>query len=383
MKRILILIPSFGLGGTNSSLLSFLSKIDPKQISVDVFSLYHSGVMRNMFPNCRVLKENIWLSMSIKEEGLIKITANNCIQNLRRVCKRIGLDLYPLYGKIIGAQLRTREYDALCSFQEDLSHLLSCIPARKRIAWIRCEYSRYFNVYKTDESKYYKRIDEIIAVSEFTKKAFCDFYPSFAYKTKVINNFLDEDYIINQSKIPVEFHDKWLPGVLKIISVGRIDAVKQFDRIPEIVSMVLKNRPNSKLVWIIIGSGDLKTEKQVEDRIIAYKLQDYIIHIPAKENVFPWVATADLFVHTSKSETFSRVVNEAKALNVPVLINDYGCADEFVENDVDGWIVPIDVMWNKIIEILDNPIMLREIKDKLKETHYDNDRVLSQILEVI
>lgn len=383
MKRILILIPSFEIGGTNSSLLSFLSEIDTKRLSVDIFSLRHSGAMKEKFPNCKILDGNLWLSMSIREGGVTKRFFNGLVQNMRRFFKRLGIDLYPIYGKIAGMQMNTQGYDAVCSFQEDLSHMLSCIPARKRIAWVRCEYSRYYNVYRIDESKYYKKIDDVVTVSEFTRQSFCKYYPDLASKTKVINNFLDEDFIVRQSKVPFKPHKNWLPDTLKIISVGRIDAVKQFEKIPDIVKEVLNNRPDAKLAWIIIGSGNKELESQIEDKVEEYKLQDYIQHLPAKDNVFPWVASADLFVHTSQSETYSRVVNEAKALNVPVLINNYGCADEFVENDTDGWIVPVDEMWCKIVELLDNRILLTKVRSNLENKHYDNEKILSQIIELI
>ena len=159
MKRILILIPSFSIGGTNSSLLSLLNLLDPKELDVDIFSLRHIGQMRGRFPNCHILDEDVWLSMTINDGGRIKGLINCIIQNARRVFKRIGIDAYPFLSRMASRHLHTSSYDAVCSFQEDLSHLLSTIPAKKRIAWVRCEYERYYATYKKDETSIYDKIN--------------------------------------------------------------------------------------------------------------------------------------------------------------------------------------------------------------------------------
>ena len=48
MKRLLFLLPSFQLGGTNSALNNFLSKIDKERFSIDVYAFDDKGPNRKI-----------------------------------------------------------------------------------------------------------------------------------------------------------------------------------------------------------------------------------------------------------------------------------------------------------------------------------------------
>ena len=94
------------------------------------------------------------------------------------------------------------------------------------------------------------------------------------------------------------------------------------------------------------------------------------------------LAKADLYVSTSLSESFPLVINEAKALGIPVVSNDFGSAAESVENEVDGWITSIEgeKMSCLISELIDCKISLPKSASSLED---ENKRILTAIYQVL
>jgi glycosyltransferase involved in cell wall biosynthesis len=193
---------------------------------------------------------------------------------------------------------------------------------------------------------------------------------------------LDVEYIrkLAQSK---DLDDAFDHSGFTIVSVGRLDPVKQFEQIPGIVAKVLKEIPDARLKWYIIGGGNELVKKEIQKKVAENNLQNYVVILPFKNNVYPYIAASDLFVHTSSSETFSLVVNEAKAVCKPVLVNNYGSADEFVNDGKDGWIVPNNEMHQKIIELLNHPEKLTLVERYLQENQYDNKTIIELVKTVL
>ena len=70
------------------------------------------------------------------------------------------------------------------------------------------------------------------------------------------------------------------------------------------------------------------------------------------------MAKADLYVSTSLSESFPLVINEAKALGIPIVSNNFGSAAESIEDGVDGFVLPVgDVAFvERVVSIVDGKV---------------------------
>lgn len=381
-KKTLIVIPGFTIGGTTSSLLALLPELENANVAVDVFCRSHIGPLKERFQKHKVLPENIWLSNVIVEGGLYKKALNFIVQNFRRFCFHLfRIDLYKLYGRIGGKEIHSADYDAVISFQEDLSRVIVGYPTHNRIAWIRAEYKRYIDETKRDEKALYAQFDKIVCVSQFAKDSFCSVYPHLENKTTVIHNVIAETEIRKLAKDDDTDHI-FNTSEFVIVSIGRIDPVKQFDLIPTIASEI-KSYTDKPFKWYIIGDGNKSVIDLLENNIKANHVEDQVILLGQKKNVYPYIVHSNLLVHTSKSETFSRVVNDAKALGTPVMINTYGCAAEFVNNGVDGLIVPIPLMGKKISELMNNDCILEVIKHNLSDFTTNNNLIVNQIKELL
>jgi glycosyltransferase involved in cell wall biosynthesis len=163
--------------------------------------------------------------------------------------------------------------------------------------------------------KYLPEMDKIICVNEFVKDVFLNKFDYIqSNKIEIINNLIDKNEINKLSEQSVAFQKKH-PIIL---SVGGLRKIKRFDRLIRVHAKLIEKDIDNEL--IIIGDGeeyctlsDLITELHVEKTV---QLLGY------KENPYPYMKMADVFVSSSDFESYSLVILEAIILKVPVVATD-------------------------------------------------------------
>ena len=355
-KKILIIINEFNIGGTIASLYMLLSKIDPQMVQVDVFPRVNLGAYADKLPNCTILPENLWLSHTIYKKGFIIRKANYLLLCIRKFFEKMDIDMYRIFNYIGGNKLHTNRYDAVIGFDESLPRYVCTLPAHKRINWIHCDYRRFAK--GKDESRYYDKIDTVVCVSEFAKNIFCEYYPKYSNKTVAIHNIINVEDLLQKSTQPVD-DDRFKNTDFTIISCGRLDPVKQFNLIPSIVEKI-KQKTDRSFQWYIIGGGNDVLQEQIQNEINQYGVSEYVKLLGMKTNPYTYMVKSDLFVCTSCSESYPMVVNEAKALGIPVVCNTFPSASESVRNGENGYIVGIERMPEVIASMIEKPIVLKQ-----------------------
>lgn len=354
MKKILFIVSEFCIGGTMSSLYSLLSVIDPQRIQVDIFSRVHSGPYYKRMPNCSILPENIWLSHSIYERSIFAKVATKVLLAIRKVLDPVGIDMYALYNFIGGKQIHSDEYDAVIGYDESMARLVSYFPAKKRINWIHCDYRRFAR--GKDEAKYYDKIHAIVCVSQFVKAVFTEIYPQYADKVYAIHNVINVEDIRKKAEAPID-DDRFQTDAYTIVSCGRLDPVKQFSVIPSLASQ-LKAEGAKPFKWYIIGGGNDVEQNAIAEAITKCCVEDCVITLGMKTNVYPYIDNADLYVCTSSSESYPMVVNEAKALLIPVISNNFPSAKESIRNGIDGVICSMEEIVGCILTQMNTPLVI-------------------------
>lgn len=375
MKKVLIVMPSFSIGGISTSLYSLLSIIDTKRLEVDVFAK-PTGFYKDKMPNCKVLPQNIWLSYPyIGGNFLIRIF-QKVIYGLRFLFSKVGINIFPLIYWMGGKSLHSDKYDAVICFCEGIAYMVSCFPAKKKIQWIHCDYRRHLEINNPQFEQYaYNRYDTVVCVSEYGRSVFSDVYPEFAHKTVAIHDVIDVENIKKKAKEVNDLDERFTTDYFAIVSCGRLDPIKQFSIIPEIANKV-RAMCEIKFRWYIIGGGFPEEANIIKDNISFYNIEDSVIMLGEKNNVFPYMAKADLFVCTSESETFSMVINEAKALRVPVISNNFPSAKESIKNKVDGIITPLTQMAETISSFMQNPM-------KIGEPEFNNKEIMESFVQIV
>lgn len=348
-------MPQYELGGITVSLYSLLSKIDPKRIQTDVFAA-PTGPYKGKMPNCRELPENIWLSYPMIHGKWFTKCFQTVVYGLRYLLSKIHINTFPLLYWFGGKSLHTDTYDAVVCFSEGMAYMVSCFPAKKKIQWIHCDYRRHLASNNPTFERYaYQRYDNVVTVSEYVRDVFAKIYPEFANKVIAIHNVINVEDIQAKAKDTENLDERFITDAFTIVSCGRLDPVKQFNKIPEIVAQV-KTKTDKFFRWYIIGGGPEDEQKRIKEGIKNYGLREKVILLGPKTNAYPYISKADLYVCTSESESFPLVVNEAKALNVPIISNDFPSVHESIEEGVDGYIIGLDTMPEQIVRFMESPL---------------------------
>ena len=379
MKKILIVTPEFGHGGTNRSLLNLMGVIDREKYDIDIFVMRHVGPYQHLFRSFHVLPENPMLAIYFSFREAL---AN---ENLWGKLRKIGLKAYMKLVlrsdpqrilQAAAAQVSKTHYDVAVAFQESAAtEFVSYVRADRRLAWVRCDYRRHIAKAKRDETGIYSRFDKIIAVSQFTAQVFRDQVPAAADRTAAICNMIDYEGILRKSREPIE-DPRFVRAPFTLVSVGRMDPVKRFSHIPGMAAW-LKEK-NIPFRWYIIGDGG--EEKQiVEDSIREHQVQEQVILLGEKDNPYPYIAAGSVLVCPSWSEACPNVVNEGKILHVPVVAADFPSAKEFLQSGVNGIISPIESMASQLGELYENKELYQRISQNLSDFVYDNAAIKASI----
>ncbi|MBR6972696.1 MAG: glycosyltransferase [Bacteroidales bacterium] len=354
-KRVLFVMPQYEIGGITISLYSLLSKIDPERIQADVFAA-PKGPYKGKMPNCRELPQNIWLSYPYLNGCIWGRLFQTVVYGLRYVLSKVHINTFPLIHWIGGKSLQTDKYDAVVCFSEGMAYTVCSFPAKKLIQWIHCDYRRHLETNNPKFERYaYERFDAVVCVSDFVKGVFSDIYPEYAEKTIAIHNVINVEDIRAKAKDDSQLDERFKTDAFTIVSCGRLDPVKGFSSIPRLANQI-KRLTDRSFRWYIIGGGFVEEKRKIEDEIKRFNLDNEVILLGFKTNAYPYIAKADLYVCTSQSESFPLVVNEAKALSIPVVSNNFPSVYESVEEGIDGYVVSLDNMPKKIVESMETPL---------------------------
>lgn len=218
--------------------------------------------------------------------------------------------------------------------------------------------------------KCFKNIDDVVVMTEKAKKEYEEWLKNSNSKAKVYNisNMIDKTEVEDVAS----FSNK------EIISVGRLEKVKDFPTLIDVFNLVHKEMPDVKLK--IVGEGSQR--QVIEERIEKYNLKDAVT-ITGKitsEQVKEELKKASAFVLSSVCESFSLVLCEAMECGLPVFSFDIEVGPkEIINNGYNGFLIKdrdINEMSKEIIEILNdkekwNFISSNALQD-VKKYHSEN-----------
>ena len=166
-----------------------------------------------------------------------------------------------------------------------------------------------------------------------------------------------------------------------IVSVGRLDPVKLHEQGVEVMKE-LKHR-NLKFKWLVIGEGPLKNK--VEQRISEYQLQNEILLLGTRENPYPYIKKADVFLHLSKFEGYGIAIAEARILKKCIVLNDFTTASSHIKNGFDGVITSLNP--NEIATEIEKLMLDKNLRKKYEQNvSFDKDfamKILKKIENII
>lgn len=377
MKKILFITPSKSIGGTNSALSSLINNIQDKY-DIKVLLMSNSGngtyhfIKHSITNNLLNAYHTDFSQLNTKFKFLALI-----IKCFKRFLNLFSKDLSKLIYQVAAKQIQKEyDFDIVIGFSEGYAmKLASEFDTKKKITWIHCEYDRAVPT-DIDELQYYDKFHNIVCVSQYTLKKFVERYPTLKSKSLYIYNLIDFERIkilLQDSCSDLRFND----DLFTIVSVGRMDPVKQFSLIPKIAKSLTDL--GTCFRWYIIGGPVNEEYKKVEVEIQKYGLEDYVIPLGNKVNPYPYMYAADLYVCTSLSEACPMVFIEAKMCGLPIVSSDFGSAYEFVGDGEDLVIVSLDHIATKIYTLTLNQKQSCELPNKFINGNFTVEETKSMI----
>lgn len=343
MKKITFLMLHLNYGGIEKQVTTLANELS-KEYEVEIISLYDilSGesfyqlddkvrikYIFNFGPNKDKIKD------ALKKFKLITL--------IKQLCKALKI-LYTKYfglGKII----KNLNTDILISSRIEFSKQIK----RNDIITISQEHSFIDNEkYIKKVRKSFKHIKYLIVMTKGAKQKYDEWLKNEKIKPEVIviPNIIKE----NKSGKISNLNNR------QIISVGRLEDVKDFYTLILVFSVIVKKYPN--YILKIIGEGSMR--EKLEEQIKKCNLQKNVILTGRRtENeINNELIKSDVFVLTSKSESFSLVLCEAMNFGVPCIAFDVDVGPrEIIQDGKNGFLIKnrnVDLMIERLDELLYN-----------------------------
>ncbi len=125
-----------------------------------------------------------------------------------------------------------------------------------------------------------------------------------------------------------------------VLWVGRMVPQKNVALLIDAFARVLVSIPEACLV--LVGSGSEK--KNITSQIERLRIREKVFMYDWTDDVASMYKTAHVYALSSNYEGWGRVVIEALASRLPVVMTDVGCAGEVVQSGVSGVVVPLHDM---------------------------------------
>jgi len=389
-KKLLFVIPSLDAGGAEKSLVNLLNTIDETRFSVDLFLFSHKGLFLSQIPAyVNILPKN--KEIEIFQKPLIAsvlkfLQKGKLFSAIRRI--QFFLTNKKIKNSSLAEQFSwkfieksfepiNKEYDAAIGFLEKSSIYFTVdkVQAKKKIGIIHTYYSK-LNMNIEFEKKYFSYLYHIAMVSHECLEDLKSLFPDFSEKMLILHNIVSSSLIKNLSQKESE--------ILKpnsIISIGRLVELKGFDIAVNAAEILKKN--NIDFHWYIIGEG---TERHNLETMIHQKnLQGYVTLLGLKENPYPYIRQAKIFVQPSKYEGKSIAIDEAKILSKPIVLTNFDTAKDQIENNFNGLICAMtpDSVAENILKYIKNQEFTNEIIANLQSENFGTEAEIEKFYKII
>lgn len=384
--KFLIHIPQLIYGGAEKVLVDFSNYLVEKGHEVHIIETYERGFLKSEF-NSKVTFDSI---CSNKYTEKYYVSFNEILKE-KNIVKKFKKGLKKIFITIIGYErlayyfarkrYKNKEFDVAINYLETQSpnFIIKSIKSNKYLQWIHIDISKINEISFIDKQvKLYKKLDNIICVSEVAKLSFDERYVNLKSKTVLIYNFYDVDKIKKMAEGEKVFDS----NNFNILSVGRLVEQKGYERSIEVVYML--KQEGYKFKWYIIGEGVLRRE--IEKKIEKLKLEDTVYLLGIKKNPYPYIKQCSLFFLPSLYEGFSTVTIEAKILEKPVLSTQVSGIKEQIINNETGIIVDnnIDSIYYGMKNLIENNQLREFIKNNKKISKIiDNHIKYIKLIEII
>jgi glycosyltransferase involved in cell wall biosynthesis len=283
----------------------------------------------------------------------------------KEICKNNEIDLVltqdPFLTGLVGTWVKKKfGCKLLVHYHGDFWHNKNWVKE----AW----YNRFLNI---SQSMVLKRTDAIRVMSEGQQEKFIK--TGWAKnRVRVISTPVDLKKYQRRSDTNNQMSNT-------VLHVGRDDEVKDYDTLVKAFKLVKEKV--SEVKFLQAGAGEKLKKAMKENNFFDVDVKGTVKH----SSLIDLYHQSSLFVLSSTSESFGKVLVEANACARPVVSTITTGAKEIVKDGTNGYLVPIgdsESLANRIIELLNNPQKAKEMGDNgkkmMQEQYGDNTEKIVQ-----
>lgn len=231
--------------------------------------------------------------------------------------------------------------------------------------WSELGYTNIKDYVRVQAEQTYKNLDRLISVSNNLRE---NILSNFGVDSHVVFNMIGSEFYYK----PIVKDDK----TVRYVTTGNLLPVKGFDNL--ILAFSSLHLPPGTWSLNIIGEG--KEHDNLQQLIDNLELTESI-HLCGRKNragVIEMLQSSDVYVMSSRSETFGVAATEALACGLPVVATDCGGARDFM-NEFNGIIVPVDDV-KALADALKRMLSEAKLYDKAKIAEDCHNRFSSEAI---
>jgi len=319
-------------------------------------------------------KYNVTLVLEEKQGAFLdKVNSNVLIKELK-VSSNSNVVIRKIINatrKIVFKVFNYHNYDFSCCYTtySYSSNKVAKMASMNNAFYVHSDYKYvYNNDVKFKEFFDSRKVSEyrrIIFVSNEAKASFISYYPELSEKSLVLNNFIDINAIISNSKEKIS---EQKPKDKKLfVFVGRLDdSSKKLRRAIKII----KELKDTEL-WVVGNGPD---RKLYEDYAKELKVTSKVKFLGQKVNPYPYMKEADYIILTSDYEGFPVIYLESLVLEKEIITTIETSDDEIDIKDY-AHIVSKDEV--KMLEEIQKVIKTKSKRKKINLEEIQKKRVLA------
>ena len=386
-KRILFVVNSMDCGGAEKSLLSLLSLFDYSKCDVDLQMFNCQGMFLPLLPDEITILPELPYSAFLKTQKGSLFFWSTRIKTSLGLRSKIKIQNQPLHDAQCFWHFSRTAFDALPTTydaaiawgQGNPTHFVAeKVTANKKIAIVNVNYE-YAGHNKWFDYPYYEVFDHIISVSDALKEIMVQVYPEFSNKTTTIYDIRNQTLI---QKMANEF-DPYTrsENTAILVTVGRLVFQKGYDLAVE-AGRILKNR-GYQFEWYFVGDGPER--QHLESLIKQNELETCIYVIGAKDNPYPYMKYADVYVQTSRFEGFCLTLCEARGLHTPPVSTNFDVVYDQIRDGENGLIVEMNAtsIADGIELMLTDTSLRASIIENLKNERLGNEEEIEKLYNML
>ncbi len=393
MKKICFVIPSLDAGGAEKALLNLLSVFDFTKYQVDLILFQKKGIFLKQLPpqvtvisvqeNYEIFSLGLFSSIiSFLKKGNIKLVVHRILFALKNRITKNTSKAEQISWTNISKSIPSfnKDYDIAIGALEKSSiyFVVDKLTAKTKIGWIHTNYSNS-GMKKEFDINYFEKLNHLIAVSLECKEDLQFNFSILKDRIKVIFNIVSPALIhklSNQTIADIRFKT----AQATFLTVARLSKEKGIDLAVDTSIELVKMGIQFK--WYVIGDGFERNN--LEHKIKVNNLQETFILLGLKENPYPFVKQANIYIQPSQYEGKSIAIDEAKILLKPIISTNYPTAKDQINNGFNGILSEMNgtAMAQSIVSLINNQTLIDKFCLNLKNENLGTETEIFKLYEL-